>query len=769
MTQALLAAPPLLLGIAALAAGFRWPLAGQGLMGRLTAGRALGDRWRRYAPVVAAAAAAAAALALATLGLRGSPAVRLVLSPWFEGDGPALESNALVAIALVVIAVLGLVAALRALAEDGGAAAPLAVCAAAALMAAAGTERLGLVFAWIVLDASLALVGGGRQGLLAGQTGLFMLLAGLTGTRRFYLEAASLVRAGMYPLWWAVPRSRPNALWQAIGIRLAPTVAGMAMALQVITPTRSEAGMSAATLGPGLVALSFGALLAFFARDRSAALDWTVTAHAGLAMLAIGLVDPAGQAVAFVLTVDLALIFAARYAAEGLGAGRAVRIARRAAWASLVGLPPTLGFVGRWTLYHQLVERQAYVPLVWALAMSALLVAPEHPNWLPSPRARRAAPAAAALPLVLVALSIGLGLAFRWLGGIVGASGGDVPDPMRLIAARPSVLVLIVAGPALGWLARRLQVHLGMRDRSQRTRRVLRLREPINALGRAMVRSGAMLQLRSGLVAGRRSLALTLLAVVATSLALVGSEAARPTPAWPPVGQFALIALAMVIVGAVILPRAPAATLGALGAAYVLGTFIVLGGDGGARGVIAAIKLIVGLIVVSMLALSILQAPIERRERRGERRIDRQLMAAARQLGQVKGGSGRAWSERLVPALALGIVALVGLGMQPSVLAPHVGAGVLRIGIVLVAGGVVGTVFAASALQLAASVLLALIGSEAIYASLDPGLLVTGGLAGIQLLFTIVASFFIGQSPVAGGAPGEPTRGEAARVQPEVV
>ena len=171
---------------------------------------ALADRRRRLVPVAAAAAAVAAALLLAALGLRGSPPVRLVLSPWFEGDGPALESNALVAIALVVISVLGLVAALRALSEDGAAAAPLAVCAAAALMAAAGTERLGLVFAWIVLDATLALVGGGRQGLMAGQAGLFMLLAGLTGTRRFYLEAASLVRSGMYPLWWSCSAQPPG-------------------------------------------------------------------------------------------------------------------------------------------------------------------------------------------------------------------------------------------------------------------------------------------------------------------------------------------------------------------------------------------------------------------------------------------------------------------------------------------------------------------------------------------------------------------------------
>ncbi|MBK6769921.1 MAG: hypothetical protein IPG72_13105 [Ardenticatenales bacterium] len=755
MIRALLAAPPVLLGIAALVAAFPWPLA---------------DRLRRLAPVAAATAALGSALSLAALGLRGAPPVRLILSPWLDGDGPALESNALVAIALTVIGLLGLVAALRALAEEGTAAAPLAVCAAAALMASAGTERLGLVFGWIVLDATLAVVGGGRQGLLAGQAGLFMLLAGLTGTRRFYLEAASLVRAGMYPLWWSVPRSRPAALWQAIGIRLAPTVAGLAMALQVITPSRSEAGMSAATLGPGLVALTFGALLAFFARERGAALDWTVTAHAGLAMLAIGLVDPAGQAVAFILMVDLALIFGARYAAEGLGAGRAVRLVRFGAWASLVGLPPTLGFVGRWTVYHQLVERQAFGPLIWVMAMSALLVAPDHPNWLPSPRARRATTAAVAVPLVLVALSLGLGLAFRWLGPIVAASGGDVPDPMRLITARPSVLLLIVAGPAIGWLARRLQVRTGMRDRSQRTRRALRLREPINATGRVLVRSGELLQLRSGLVAGRRSLALTLLAVVATSVALVGGDAAGPAPAWPPVGQIALLALAIGISATVILPRAPALTLGGLGAAYVLGAVVVFGGDGGARGVIAAIKLIVGLIVVTMLSLSILQAPLDQQtDRRTERRIDRQIVSTARRLRQVTGTAGRMRSDRLVPALALAIVALVGLGMQPGVLAPYVGAGVLRIGIVLAGGGVIGTVFAGSALQLAASVLLALIGSEAIYASLDAGLLVSGGLAGLQLLFTIVASFFIGQSPLAGGAPNEPARGEAASVQPEVV
>lgn len=743
MTRALLAAPPVLLGIAALLAGLPVPLA---------------ERWRRLAPVGAAAGAVAAAVALVWTGLLGAPAARLLLSPWLDQEGPALESNALVAIALVIITLLGLTSAVRALSEDAPSPAPLAVAAAAALVAGAGTDRLGLVFAWIVLDVSLALVGGGRQGLLAGQTGLFMLLAGLTGARRFYLEAASLVRAGMYPLWWAVPRSRPAALWQSVGIRLAPTVAGLAMALQVITPSRSEAGMSAATLAPGLVALTFGAILAFFARERTAALDWTVTAHAGLAMLAIGLVDPAGQAVAFVIMADLALVFAARYSAEGLGAGRDVRLARAIAWASLVGLPPTLGFAGRWTLYHQLLERQAYVPLAWAVLMSALLVAPAHPGWLPSPRARRATRAAAAIPLALAAATVGLGAAFRYLGPIVAASGGDMPDPLRLIGVRPLVLVAILGAPAIGWLARWAHVRLGLRDRSQRARRVLRLREPINAFGRFLLRGGEAIQLRSGLVAGRRSLAITLLAVVATSVALIGDGGPRPAPVWPPVGQLAALVLAVVIVAAAILPRAPAATLGALGAAYVLGAVVVLGGDGGSRGVIAAIKVIVGLIVVSMLALSVLQAP-----------IDRRLIAAARRLGRVQAGGGRQLGEHLVPLLALAVIALVGIGIQPGILAPYVGAGVLRVGLVLAAGGVVGTVFAASALHMAVSVLIALIGAEAIYASLDPGLLVTGGLAGFQLLFTIVASFFIGQLPVSGGAAGEPARGDVVQVQAEVV
>ncbi len=743
MIRVLLAAPPLLLGVAALVAWLPLPLP---------------ERARRWAPVVAAAVAVAAAAGLAALTLRGAPPARLLLSPWLDGEGPALESNPLVALALVAIGVLGLVTTLRALGEDDPAPAPLAVCAAAALVAAAGTERLGLVFGWLTLDVALALVGGGRQGLLAGQTGLFMLLAGLTGARRFYLEAASLVRAGMYPLWWSVPRSRSAALWQAIGIRLAPTVAGLVMALQIITPSRAEAGMSAATLAPGLVAVTFGALLSFIARDRGAALDWAVTAQAGLAMLAIGLVDPAGQAVALVLVVDLALVFGARYAAEGLGHGRAVRAARWLAWASVAGLPPTLGFAGRWTLYQQLLERQAFGPLLWTVAMTALLVAPAHPAWLPSPPARRPRPVLRALPAVLAGLSLALGLGFRWLGPVVAASGGDLPDPLRLITARPSVLLLLAAAPALGWLARRLHVLSGMRDRSQRTRRALRLREPITAAARVLVRGGAFIQLRSGLVAGRRSLALTLLAVVATGVALMDAGPSGSAAAWPPLGQVAGLVAAVGIVGAAVLVRSPAAALLSLAAAYGLGAAAVLGADGGPRGVIAAIKIIVGLIVVSMLALSILQAP-----------IDRRLVAAARRLGRAQAAPRRALSERLVPFLALAIVALVGLGMQPAVLAPYVGPGVLRVGAVLVAGGVVAAVFAAGALQLAVGVLIALIGSEAIYASLDPGLLVTGGLAGLQLLFAIVASFFIGQAPLAGGAIGPPGRDDVARVQPEVV
>ena len=90
------------------------------------------------------------------------------------------------------------------------------------------------------------------------------------------------------------------------------------------------------------------------------------------------------------------------------------------------------------------------------------------------------------------------------------------------------------------------------------------------------------------------------------------------------------------------------------------------------------------------------------------------------------------WPQFVVTAIA------------PATFSDALPGGLMPMALVLIAGGVLTAVFARSPLQLAAGVLLALAGFDLIYARLEGGLLITGGLAVFQLAFAIVAGAFIG-------------------------
>jgi hypothetical protein len=135
--------------------------------------------------------------------------------------------------------------------------------------------------------------------------------------------------------------------------------------------------------------------------------------------------------------------------------------------------------------------------------------------------------------------------------------------------------------------------------------------------------------------------------------------------------------------------------------------------------------------------------------------IDRRLVESARRLRQIRAPTGEsALSERLLPVFSLGAAGLLAYGMHsaavPDQLLP---AALLKPALMLAGGGILTAVFARTALQLSCGVILVLIGFELAYTRLDPGLLITGGLASFQLLLAIVASHFLGLSPTSDAPP----------------
>lgn len=745
------------------------------------------DRQQTIALGAAALAAVAAAVLLWAVANAEGNSLRLVLSPWATSafqSSPALDVDLLAGVMILLLALL----ALFALWSHGSIApadaiAVLSVAAAAATFAAAARSPLGLVFGWLVLDLALAIgLQGGRLTLIAGMAGLLAAVFGLaslppgtgvlsplavtgaSATARAWLVAAGLIRAGMYPLWWAVPLSRPYRLWASPITRLAPALAGIHLIMIVTDLTRSGQGLNTVSLLPPLVAVLAGAILAWLSDDRAAAMDWQTMHHAALVILAASLGGRLGVYLALVLLVDLVLTRAVLYVAIDSLELKACRIAGWLAAAGAAGMPPTIGFAGRWLVYRELLDYQLFGVLsvtlaAVVLATSALFVTLRNPG-VPSSFSGRTAGTLVVMAITPVLLGVGYGalrvpLLSLTHGFEPSTPWGDIASTLaNPITARRGALLLasILIPPIVGAVMAVRRRHPSAPELSQARRRwveFLQLQRLAGVLARAAVHLGTLPQRSSRREGGRQTMAWTLLVVVALATAVLSGSAPPGTTAQAPAPFALLILLAAGVVGAgVLLSRVPAAMLIALAGGYALSAALLglligadsAGGAVAASPIVAAIKLIAGLLAVAVLTISALQTPAIGRPDR-----------AAQRLRLFRPTDPSPSTSRLVPALALVTVLVVIYGVHATRLPPvALPDAVLQPALALVAGGVLAVIFGASALQLACGVLLALAGFELVYARLDPGLLVTGSLAAFQLLFALVASHFVGVTDSIG-------------------
>lgn len=766
---------------------------------------------RRAAATLSAAAlsAASAAFLLWRLVAIGGANVQLTLSPWSRSvflDAPLLSVDPLAAACLCALGLLAVFAAARALVDERPEAAmpPLAVVAVAAVFVAGARIPLGLVVGWMLLDLALFFVArGGRNGLLIGQIGLLCALAGLAalpaeagtlaGARtlpegaRILVLGAAVIRAGLFPLWWAVPRSQDAVPWQGLGVQIAPTLAGLFLALELAGARPAGVGLDTAMLVAALVAMAGGAYLAFTAGSRVGVLHWRVTVQAGWVLTALAMGDPVSRAIGVLLALDLVIAAGLRFAAEGIGDRGQARAARVAGEAAMLGIPPLLGFAARMLLYVQVLARAAslagrsafpsagldqrglgYLALAVLFVGSVFALAP-MPRELPVARtAIRGRRAFAVALLFVAAASCVLGVTVgRWSVVFEAVAGAALLDPLLLLRAPFSsgtlvwlAPLLILGAPVLGWGIRRLGLRAGGSGRRRaRARELLLLTGAFEGAQQLLLRGGAVVQLRGGLVDGRRSIAITVLGGLAVGGVMLSGVPGAP----PPNGGAAaavLVVVAAVLVAILLLHGAPAAKLGALVVAYGVAAWMLWAAQ--VPAVVSLIKLLVGWLVVGMLAISVLQAP-----------IDRRLVAAARRLREIE-GPARSGSDRIIPLLSLAVVVVAAFGIWVHVAPPGEGLppAVVEPAIVLFGGGVLVLIFAASALELACGVLLSLLGAEVAYALVDPGLVVTGGLAVFDMLFAILASFFVGlAAPPPRVREDDEEEGrpeEAARVRPEV-
>jgi len=180
---------------------------------------------------------------------------------------------------------------------------------------------------------------------------------------------AALMRVGLYPLHLWIPIGVEARLPVRSLLHLVPASAGLYLLVRLSTWTNGELlwrlppqgwGGLRGGYGPvltiaGSLAFFIGALLAWIEADRGKTLSFIMISQVGYAVASLAIAKPPTLVVlpSLNLVLCLGLLFLSQNRSE-LGSLWA-RSASGLAMASLAGVPLTLGFVGRWHLYHSLL------------------------------------------------------------------------------------------------------------------------------------------------------------------------------------------------------------------------------------------------------------------------------------------------------------------------------------------------------------------------------------------------------------------------------
>lgn len=652
----------------------------------------------------------------------------------------------------------------------------LAIAAAASLLIAGYRTPFGLVYGWLALDLVLLLgPGGNRRALLMSQVGLLVAIAALAAATASQvpraipaqLAAASLsplllilaasVRIGLYPFGAALPYWPQGDVRALPAQRLIPLLAGIGLFLSVTMGLHPGEGWLPAVRALCLVAIVGGALLSWLNDHRYLAVGWQLASQAGLATLAAAFGGSMGAAMALLLALDLVLARAALCSTDGAEPTAWVRIARWLASASTIGLPPTLGFVARWLLYRQLLAADLWPDLVAIMVGSAFstasLLVHDRP-FLGRPLvARPVSRWTVAAAMIASSSTLVLGLWFRPLEALGRALVGFSPPSALLdlvytlrspltLASSAALLVAILAPSAVAPLLRqaRPQPSTDMVARPwRRLRALVALDGLFDGFGAALHAVGTALQRAAGFASPRRAMAWTLLSVfVITALMLLtgfpGTAQDGSLLQTPSASTLAYLLVATMVIGLVASQPRPQASLSGLAASQLLaaGWLVVAGGLSQATlPLIGIIYGLIGLLAVGILALSLSATPEAAAVPARIPRLRWQQLEPS--------GDGQRWLAIISLLIVLILVSSSQLPDLSEVIPPDS----LRPALLYAVGGAMVVIFAATALQLVVGVLLTWTGFQLGYAYLDPGLLITFSLSSFQLLFALVAAYYL--------------------------
>jgi len=343
---------------------------------------------------------------VSTLFLAFQPASHVVVSPWqplalfesqlaYTAEGLAVPFALL--ISLVCLAIVLSLSKWRRATEDNGES-PLYpavfVVSAAGLSFVYSDNLVTLCLSWAFLDLSLLflMVGQGRTQAASEAQGRAVIMSSLIGLSLVvaalllddhgfslvpapsFLLVAALVRASFYPVHF----------WMLTGAEMEPPANTLLQTISIATGLSLLARLQEFSLqGPpyqsqlvtiSILALLATALSAWAEQDRRKAISWIAVNQVALALLSVAVVGLQAKSSllwsAISLALCLSLLNLRPPEPEKVGRyGLWFRVSTGLAIASLMGLPFTMGFVGRAALYRSLFALGQ--PYLWDLSIVA--------------------------------------------------------------------------------------------------------------------------------------------------------------------------------------------------------------------------------------------------------------------------------------------------------------------------------------------------------------------------------------------------------------
>ncbi len=194
---------------------------------------------------------------------------------------------------------------------------------------------------------------------------------------------AALVRVGLYPLHLWIPIGIEAGLAARSLLHLVPASAGLYLLVRLSAWAGVGAPYGQVLSIAGSLAFLIGALLAWAEDDPGKSLSFIMISQVGYAVTSFSIVESPTTLVVLWPILNLVFCLGLLFLSQERGLGNPVRAilkpwfraAPGLAIASLTGVPLTLGFVGRWHLYHSLLTAPHLALLALSLLAEAFLFA----------------------------------------------------------------------------------------------------------------------------------------------------------------------------------------------------------------------------------------------------------------------------------------------------------------------------------------------------------------------------------------------------------